>query len=542
MQQATGFEDPVEEMVKYLTATSKEPEPDKIRAYCEGSVEHFDWLEKLGFEFERSYYPEKAVIQPGTEGLMFTGNEKVWPYLEQAAPAPRGHKVPVPGDTEGTKMVMDLLRDRVEEAGVEVRYETGATNLVGRLVRRRASGWPGESFDETGVVARRSVVLAAGGFVMNPDMVAEHTPALGSKLFTLGSTYDDGLGIRLGASVGGELKHMDEPFITAPFYPPSVLVKGLIVNKLGKRFVAEDSYHARTSYHVMAQPDAAAYLIVDSEHVEHPRDAAGARSSTAGRRSRRWRPASSLPAGSLVATLARYNEHAARGEDPDFHKHPDWLAAQDTGPWGAYDLTLGKALYAGFTLGGLRVTVDGQVQRVRRLGRPGSVRRRCLRLEPRPGRCRLLLRHPARRGVVLRAAGGRHAAGESPAAGELVPGVEVLDPGVQIRRLPGTPPAVGSPRDRPVAGGQPRQRAAVPRHGPAGGGRQAPADATATCSTCWPASRAPARRRRCGPRRSGCSRAATRSATRRRSGSSSCARRSPATTSGRTASTSTPTR
>ena len=117
-------------MYKYLVAVSKEPEHDKIRAYCDGSVEHFDWLEALGFEFERSYYPEKAVIQPGTEGLMFTGNEKVWPFKQQAVPAPRGHKVPVPGDTEGTKMVMDLLRSRVEEAGVEVRYETGATNLV----------------------------------------------------------------------------------------------------------------------------------------------------------------------------------------------------------------------------------------------------------------------------------------------------------------------------------------------------------------------------------------------------------------------------
>src|SRR3954462_7738495 len=129
-QVATGHEDPVEEMVTYLTATSKEPEPDKIRAYCEGSVEHFDWLEALGFRFERSYYPEKAVIQPGTQGLMFTGNEKVWPFIDEARPAPRGHKVPVPGDTDGTKLVMDLLRDRVEEAGVEVRYETGATHLV----------------------------------------------------------------------------------------------------------------------------------------------------------------------------------------------------------------------------------------------------------------------------------------------------------------------------------------------------------------------------------------------------------------------------
>jgi succinate dehydrogenase/fumarate reductase flavoprotein subunit len=361
VQRATGHVDSADAMYDYLVAVSLDPEPEKIRAYCDGSVEHFDWLEALGFEFERSYFPGTADIPPGTEGLMFTGNEKVWPFAEQAVPAPRGHKVPVPGDTEGTKLVMDLLRARVEEAGVEVRYETGATNLVadgsGAVV-----GVAWRRFQETGLVRAGSVVLAAGGFVMNADMVAEHTPALGSKLFTLGSTYDDGLGIRLGESVGAELKHMEQPFITAPFYPPSTLVTGLIVNKLGQRFVAEDSYHARTSGFVMEQPDSAAYLIVDSEHVEHPTmplvpfiDG--------------WETVEEmeeglgLPAGSLVATLARYNEHAARGEDPDFHKSPDWLAPQDTGPWGAFDLTLGNALYAGFTLGGIRTTVDGEVQR-----------------------------------------------------------------------------------------------------------------------------------------------------------------------------------
>jgi succinate dehydrogenase/fumarate reductase flavoprotein subunit len=211
-------------------------------------------------------------------------------------------------------------------------------------------------------VAEDSYHARTSGFVMNPDMVATYTPSLAEKPFTLGSTYDDGLGIRLGASVGGELKHMDEPFITAPFYPPSVLVKGLVVNKLGQRFVAEDSYHARTSYHVMRQPEQAAYLIVDSVHLEEQRMSLCPLIDG-------WETVEemeaglSLPAGSLVATLARYNEHAARGEDPDFGKHPDWLAPQDTGPWGAYDLTLGKALYAGFTLGGIRVSVDGQAQR-----------------------------------------------------------------------------------------------------------------------------------------------------------------------------------
>jgi succinate dehydrogenase/fumarate reductase flavoprotein subunit len=360
VQKATGQDDSVEAMYDYLVAVSKEPEHDKIRTYCEGSVEHCDWLESLGFEFERSFYPEKAVIQPGTEGLMYTGNEKVWPFKDRARPAPRGHKVPVPGDTEGTKMVMDLLRARVEEAGVEVRYETGATNLV--VDGERVVGLAWKSFEQSGVVRAPSVVIAAGGFVMNPDMVAAHTPALAEKPFTLGSTYDDGLGIRLGASVGAELKHMEEPFITAPIYPPAALISGILVNNRGERFVAEDSYHSRTSQFVMEQPESTAYLIVDSEHVEYPKFPLvplidGYETIE------ELETALSLAAGSVAATLARYNEHAARGEDPDFHKAAEYVSPQATGPWAVFDLRLGKAIYAGFTLGGMRTSVDGEVER-----------------------------------------------------------------------------------------------------------------------------------------------------------------------------------
>ena len=360
VQQATGHDDTVEAMTAYLMASTKRPDEEKIRAYCAGSVEHFEWLEALGFAFERSYFAGKAVIQPGTEGLMFTGNEKVWPYRDEVPPAPRGHKVPVPGDTEGTRLVMDLLREAVEKEGVEVRYETGATNLV--VDGDRVVGLAWRSFDRTGTVAARSVVVAAGGFVMNADMVAHYTPALGSKLFTLGSTYDDGLGIRLGESVGAALLDMDEPFITAPFYPPSSRCKGVIVNSAGQRFVAEDSYHARTSYAVMQQPGQVAYLIVDSDHLgESHMPLVPLKDGF--ETIEEMEAGLDMPAGALVATMARYNEHAARGEDPDLHKHPDWLAPQTAGPWAVLDLSLGVALYAGFTIGGMATTVDGEVRR-----------------------------------------------------------------------------------------------------------------------------------------------------------------------------------
>lgn len=359
VQRATGHDDSAEEMAAYLTAVARDPEPEKIRAYSEDSVEHFDWLEGLGFEFERSYYPHKAVIQPGTEGLMYTGNEKVWPFREMARPAPRGHKVPVPGDTKGASMVVDLLVARAEALGVTVDYETAATALVvddsGAVV---GATW--RRFKETGAVRAGAVVLAAGGFVMNPDMVAEHVPQLAEKPFVLGSTYDDGLGIRLGVSAGGATRHMDQAFVTAPVYPPSQLLTGVIVNQLGERFVAEDSYHARTSALALEQPGATAYLVVDSAHMEQP-DFPLAPFIDGWETMSEMEEALDIPAGRLTATLARYNEHAARGEDPDFHKAREWLAPQDQGPWGAFDLTLGKALYAGFTLGGLLTSVDAQV-------------------------------------------------------------------------------------------------------------------------------------------------------------------------------------
>jgi 3-oxo-5alpha-steroid 4-dehydrogenase len=360
VQRATGHPDSPDEMYAYLMAVTPDPEPDKIRAYADGSAEHCDWLERLGFEFERSYYPEKAVIQPQTQGLMYTGNEKVWPFRDLAVPAPRGHKVPVPGDTQGARLVIDLLVRRAAELGVQVRYETAVTDLILRSDQVTGVGW--RSFGQTGAERAGSVILAGGGFVMNAEMVARYVPQLAAKPFVLGTTYDDGLAIRLGQAAGGQALHMDQAFITAPFYPPGKLVTGLIVNRDGRRFVAEDSYHSRTSGFVLEQPGSTAFLIVDGAHMEYP-EFPLVPFIDGWETIAEMEAALGIPAGHLAATMAAYNAAAARGEDPEFRKHPDWLEPQDRGPWAAFDLTLGKAMYAGFTLGGLRCTVDGQVQR-----------------------------------------------------------------------------------------------------------------------------------------------------------------------------------
>jgi 3-oxo-5alpha-steroid 4-dehydrogenase len=370
VQQATGHDDSAEEMYKYLVAMSPEPDHEKIRAYCDGSVEHFNWLEDLGFQFERSFYPGKIVVPPGTEGLSYTGNEKVWPFTEMAKPAPRGHSVPVPGELGGAAMVIDLLVKRADELGAAVRYETGVTNLIvddGAVVGVR---W--KHFTKTGAIKAKSVIIAAGGFALNPEMVAEHTPALGQKRRTkhhglvepyiLGNPNDDGLGIRMGVSAGGVAKNLDGLFITAAAYPPEILLTGIIVNKDGDRFVTEDSYHSRTSAFVLEQPNQTAYLVVDEAHMQMP-EMPLIRFIDGWETVEEMEAALGIPEGKLVGSLRRYNQNAARGGDPDFHKQPEYIAAQDHGPWAAFDLSLGRAMYSGFTMGGLAVSIDGEVLR-----------------------------------------------------------------------------------------------------------------------------------------------------------------------------------
>ncbi|WP_280427239.1 FAD-binding protein [Nocardia brasiliensis] len=353
VQHATGHQDSVAAMRDYLVAVSPDPDHRKIEAYCAGSVAHFGWLEAQGLGFERSYYSGKAVVQPGTEGLMWTGNENVAPHRDLIAPAPRGHKVNVPAERGGAE-IMRVLAARVHALGIRVRYETRVEQLV--LDGNRVVGvcWPGGA-------AAGAVVLAAGGFVANPGMLAAYTP-LARHFLPLGVPTDDGLGIRLGQSAGAATAHLHGAFLTASFYPPAQLLHGIIVNKAGRRFVAEDSYHGRTAGAVVAQPDSTAYLIVDSKHLVWP-DLPMAKFVDGWDTVAKMESALGVPVGALQETLANYNVAAADEHDPEFDKHPDWVTPLTEGPWGAFDLTPGIATYVGFTLGGLRTSVDGQVLR-----------------------------------------------------------------------------------------------------------------------------------------------------------------------------------
>lgn len=360
VQEANDITDSKEEMFNYLMAITPEPEEEKIRLYCDNSVDHFNWLCEQGIPFNNGFYKKKHFEQPTDECLIWSGNEKAWPYSEQAKAAPRGHKAEAEGSGGGA-LVMNSLNKTAQEKGVRFQFDANVKHLIsdesGRIVGVKYHYFKEERY----VKATGGVILAAGGFAMNNDMLAEHCPKLVPQgIFKQGNPNDNGAGINMGVAAGGEAIHMDGCLITAPFYPPENLLKAILVNKHGKRYINEDSYHSRSASATLQQDDQTAYLICDSAIFERPE--LGMQELIDGYESiEEMEKGLDLPAGSLADTLAEYNQHAANGEDPIQHKHKDWLQVLDQAPYAALQCSLPQSLYVGFTLGGLRVSAQAEV-------------------------------------------------------------------------------------------------------------------------------------------------------------------------------------
>lgn len=357
-QQAHGFQDDADNMIAFLTCEMPDPPHDKIRAYCEESVSHYEWLKAQGVPFNTKFYGGKHFEVPSDETLSFTGGEKAHPHLTVARPVPRGHMVAAPG--AAGHVLANTLIASAERAGTRFEYDANVVGLIvedGAVVGVR---YRRERADHD-VRAQHGVLLATGGFAMNPEMLAEHLPVMArDDVYVVGGAYSDGAGIRLGRSVGAATRHMDAQLITSPLYPPEGYLKGVLVNAQGRRFIAEDSYHARTSEAIVHQPGHVAYLIVDSAMYEPP---------TFGQQQLIdvWEDFATMerdlgvPRGSLQDTVATYNRDAAHGHDSVMHKYKEWCAPIVEPPFAAIDCSLGKAVFSGFSLGGLAVDIDARV-------------------------------------------------------------------------------------------------------------------------------------------------------------------------------------
>ncbi len=360
VQKACGFEDDPEQMRAYLMAAcGPRPDESKLDPFCEQSVEHFHWLVDQGVPFKHSFHPGTGIEPPTDDGLIFSGSENAHPFRELARPAPRGHCVQHPGQA-GHRLMERLLAAVEATPGIGVRSDTRVEAVVladdGRVVGVVAV----RAGERAAIRATRGVVLAAGGFIQDREMIARHAPALLRCKVRIGCDGDDGSGIRLGLAAGGATLHMEAGSISLPYYPPETLKKGILVNAQGQRFVNEDAYYGLVGEHALLRQDGRVWLVVDD--AVHERPMAGMEVVAVGETPAELEQELGMPPGALQATLGLYNQHAARGEDPVFRKRPDYVVPLVNAPLGALDCTAENAIYAAFTLGGLRTDPDGRVQ------------------------------------------------------------------------------------------------------------------------------------------------------------------------------------
>jgi 3-oxo-5alpha-steroid 4-dehydrogenase len=415
-QRDAGIEDSPENMFDYLKQETQGVVSDEtLRRFCEGSVEQIAWLEKQGSKYRGTLAPYKTSYPTDEFYLYYSGNEKAYPYKQGATPAPRGHRHVAKGLGSGKSWfaalrksalakgiefrplsrVDDLLIEDGRVAGVtfrSLRAEASGRRLHKRLtaiggklgiwappIGAKINAWAQRVWERgaTGHQVRaKAVVLAAGGFVFNPQWRAKYGAPY-RDITPLGTVGDDAHGIELGLSAGGTTANMERMTAWRFMSPTSAMIEGISVGGDGTRIANEDLYGATHSEALIHKHNGRGYLIVDAPTWKRARAQVKSQTQafqaaqllyvfTLGHRkgaslaqlARKLR----VPASTLAATVSAYNSGIAPGGGGDpAHKAPELCSPVATGPFYAVDISIKNSPFypaPGLTLGGLRVNEE----------------------------------------------------------------------------------------------------------------------------------------------------------------------------------------
>jgi 3-oxosteroid 1-dehydrogenase len=240
------------------------------------------------------------------------------------------------------------LRLALKEKGVPLWLESPLSELVveeGRVVGAIITH-KGKSLR---IAACKGVVLAAGGFEHSAKLRAENIPSQPKTVRSGGQTNNTGDSIVAAVKIGADTRNMHSTWSAPVFSVPgedrgrlSTIERALpgciIVNQAGMRYLNEAA-----SYHIVGQQmvrlntlEAStdpSWVIFDhrfrhkypmgpllpilpdwaqAKAVQQILKKAGTIAELAGK--------IGVDAGALIATVSRFNEHAAKGEDPDFQR------------------------------------------------------------------------------------------------------------------------------------------------------------------------------------------------------------------------------
>ncbi|AYJ87038.1 FAD-binding protein [Sphingomonas paeninsulae] len=428
IQQAEGEDDDPEEMLKYLRMEAGEVVSDAtLRRFVTESVSTVDWIIAHGGKLAGNVWKEKSSYPPLDRFLYHPDNSLVARYRAQAKPAARGHRAFgrdgkkawglgkfITAPLTASALRLGLRFHRFSEArqlvqdksgrviGVKIlsipegstdaarfaRYIARANSFlaalppsiplasltigIGSYYLRKAMAIEARGRTTHMIRAREGVLLSAGGFIMNPRMVARYAPTY-AKGMPNGTLGDQGAGIVLGMTAGGSTALMDKISAWRFINPPKAWSDAIVINRAGKRFVDETVYGATLGEHIGDHQGGIAWLIYDKalrrqafKQARDPKLVPFQRDVTLLNLAFNARKAKTLealaakigidPAG-LAATVADYNR-AAAGLAPDpFGKEGSDIQPIATSPFYAMDISIESRFLPlpVITFGGLRV-------------------------------------------------------------------------------------------------------------------------------------------------------------------------------------------
>jgi fumarate reductase flavoprotein subunit len=252
-QNAVEIDDSIELFVADTMAGGKDlNNPELVQIMAENSSDAIDWLTSIGAVFDNV--------------TKFGG-----------ASVKRGHR---PVDENGLKLpVGNIMVEKLEaaaiNAGVNIMTETTVNSII--MTDGVATGVVATATDgHTVTVNAKAVIIAAGGFGANNDLVATYKPELKGYVTTNAPTIT-GDGIVMGEAVGANLVDIDQIQIhpTVRQEDGALITESLrgdgsiLINAEGNRFIDEMSTRDIVSAAENTQTGSFSWLIVDQEMYDN---------------------------------------------------------------------------------------------------------------------------------------------------------------------------------------------------------------------------------------------------------------------------------
>ena len=315
--------------------------PDLVRTMAENSAEAVDWLYSIDAPL-----PE-VVATGGTTHK----------YL---------HK-PEGGLPVGEYLV-EKLKTQAENLGIDVRVGTKATEIL--MDNGQAVGVMAEDAEHVYTIHAKAVVITAGGFGANFDLMASYDESLRNAVTTnhSGATGD---GILMAQAVGADTVDMEQiqlhPTVIqsdGTLVSESVRSHGaIIVNTEGKRFVNDLAGRDVVSQAELKQPDGYCFIIFDQhlqDEVALTQKFIDRGFTITGNTYEELAANMGLTgeaATNFVNTMNTWNESVAKGVDEEFGRDNGMDADLSTAPY--YAIKIAPGIH--HTMGGIKINTNAEV-------------------------------------------------------------------------------------------------------------------------------------------------------------------------------------